>query len=718
MGIDLKLPRVERSPQGAGFDLRAITGLLRRQARLIIATVLTIVALAIVATLAVDPRYTATSLIFVDPSDKNLLDPTAGAASSGSDSPRVDSEVEILRSDAVLMAVIASQNLVADPEFGVRLGWREKLKGFLRIGRVELPTGQEALGVVRSRLSKALSVQRRGDTYLISVQVTTRSPEKSAALANAISDAYIQLQIQSKVDSTQAAQAAVQRQIEKTRAAVVAAEQEFTTYISSNIDKLAALPGGAALAQKRDALNSLTERSQQASSQAEALQSSIQQRNWNALSKQLENDAAAELLRQREVLAASLNQTASGSPQETSLKAKLSEVEASLVSTAETEIGQLQNTVAASQGQLTETRQELTAAVTKASLPPDILAQIYELQQDSRNTTANYQSLLARLQNLETQSTLQVADSRIVSSALIPTAASFPRIPLILTLATVLALAGGVLLAFLFENHVGGFTSEEQVEAVTGLSTVTSVPALPGSGRGAAMTDQFVEKPLSRFAESIRRIRAMLDRLMPAKDETSHPTGKVLLVASALPNEGKTTIALSLARAYAQAGQNVLLVDCDLRKPTVHRYLKTEASSGLIDYLSGKIPADRLADITTQDSATSLLALVGTRGATIPTDELLSTKIFAKLIASARKQFDVVVLDSPPLEILVDGSYLVDFADAVAFVVKWAHTPQRAVLNGLHKLSFGRSLNKPTLIVMSQERRGESHGESAYYSDY
>ena len=210
---------------------------------------------------------------------------------------------------------------------------------------------------------------------------------------------------------------------------------------------------------------------------------------------------------------------------------------------------------------------------------------------------------------------------------MIPTAASFPRIPLILTLATVLALVGGVLLAFLFENHVGGFTSEEQVEAVTGLSTVTSVPALPGSGRGAAMTDQFVEKPLSRFAESIRRIRAMLDRLMPAKDETSHPTGKVLLVASALPNEGKTTIALSLARAYAQAGQNVLLVDCDLRKPTVHRYLKTEASSGLIDYLSGKIPADRLADITTQDSATSLLALVGTRGATIPTDELLSSKI-------------------------------------------------------------------------------------------
>ena len=89
----------------------------------------------------------------------------------------------------------------------------------------------------------------------------------------------------------------------------MAAEQEFTTYISSNIDKLAALPGGAALAQKRDALNSLTERSQQASSQAEALQSSIQQRNWNALSKQLENDAAAELLRQREGLAASLNQT-------------------------------------------------------------------------------------------------------------------------------------------------------------------------------------------------------------------------------------------------------------------------------------------------------------------------------------------------------------------------------------------------------------------------
>ena len=93
MGIDLKLPRVERSPQGAGFDLRAITGLLRRQARLIIATVLTIVALAIVATLAVDPRYTATSLIFVDPSDKifstrqqapQAADPTVRASTARS----------------------------------------------------------------------------------------------------------------------------------------------------------------------------------------------------------------------------------------------------------------------------------------------------------------------------------------------------------------------------------------------------------------------------------------------------------------------------------------------------------------------------------------------------------------------------------------------------------------------------------------------------------
>lgn len=152
------------------IDLRGIFGLLRRQFRLITVTFIAVVAIAAIVVFSLTPIYSSSALILVDPSRKNLLDPEAQMAGTSADSARIDSEVEILRSDNVLLKVIQAENLAADPELGVSLPLRTRILTFLHLAEPTLPTGEEALNQALSNLRDSVSVQRRGLTYLISIQ--------------------------------------------------------------------------------------------------------------------------------------------------------------------------------------------------------------------------------------------------------------------------------------------------------------------------------------------------------------------------------------------------------------------------------------------------------------------------------------------------------------------------------------------------------------------
>jgi len=174
------------------IDLRGILRLLRRQARLIALTVLIGVLGATIIVFSLTPIYSASTLIMVDPSNKNLLDPSAPLLSSSAENARIDSEVEIMRSDNILLKVISDQTLLTDDEFGVSLGLSDRILSFLRLATPDLPTGEEALNQSLSKLAGAVSVQRRGLTYLISLQVRSRDPAKAAELANATANIYIQ----------------------------------------------------------------------------------------------------------------------------------------------------------------------------------------------------------------------------------------------------------------------------------------------------------------------------------------------------------------------------------------------------------------------------------------------------------------------------------------------------------------------------------------------
>jgi capsular exopolysaccharide synthesis family protein len=234
-----------------------------------------------------------------------------------------------------------------------------------------------------------------------------------------------------------------------------------------------------------------------------------------------------------------------------------------------------------------------------------------------------------------------------------------------------------------------------------------------------SLADITLTSPLSAFAESVRRIRAAADQSMArTREGRLAARGNVLLVTSAAPNEGKSTTSLALARAYALAGKTVLLVDCDLRKPSLHQHLGQESTAGLIDYLRQADDSVPLGSVVGMDAKSGIGVLLGSRRSSTATDQLLAGPAFGRLVEAAVKAFDVVILDTPPVGPVVDGLYLAQYADALIFVVRWATTSQAEVRSALRTLSDAKRENAEIIAVLAQSARKADAYYGRYYGYY
>ena len=696
---------------GDVIDLRSILGLLRRRLWLIVLVVILALGAAGVALLVLKPVYTATALVLVDPSKKNLLDPDSQLASSSTDSLRVDSEVELVKSETVLLAVARELNLAEDPEFGLKLGMRDMLLAFFRIAEPALPSGDDALKTIVDNLRDAVSVQRKGLTYLISVNAQSGRPDFAAKIANAVARNYIKQQLDAKVASTMASRDVIQARIADASAAVATSENAFDNFVDENLDRISEATGRSDFASIRTEIEQVTSRRAEDTAIADSAQKSLDQRDWAALADSLKDEAVANLERQRAALADQLAGAAAGSTSAVDLRQSLAGIEAQLKTAASSAVTALRSETAGAQQRASELRTKLRDSILSSDLPPGILTSIYELQQNGEIARTSYQTLLTRQSDLDTQAFLQVPDSRVAAEAVPPSTPSFPNPRVILLLAAFVGAALGVGLALLIENFVGGFTSEPQAESILKVPVVTATPRQRLQKRNGVETlsvaDALVLSPLSVYAESIRRIRVGIDQAI----RRAHPQapdaarqGIVIVVSSAAPNEGKTTMSLSLARAYALSGLSTLLVDCDLRKPSVHKQLGMEASEGLLEYLVGSDQASfDLKSIMTVDSGSGAQIVLGSRRSDIATDQLIAGKTLTRLIDAARKNFDVVVLDTPPVGPVVDGLYLAAMADAILFVVKWSATPQQEVRAAVSALVAAKSETTPMLVALNQQ---------------
>ena len=702
------------------IDLMSLIDTLRRQARLIGLTIAAVLGLAVIYLLAVTPTYTAAALVEVDPAPRGLLDQDGNTPLNPSfANARVESEVELLRSDAVALRVIRDRNLVQDPEFGVNLGLIGKLKSALGLEAGQSKTPQQQLRDLIERFRKATTIRRKGQTFLISVAVTSRDPAHAAELANALSNAYIAHQVEAKIESSLAARDTLKRQAEALRQELVKAEQALDDFIARNLARIQQETGRTDIARIETLLEQIRESRLQNEMRINAAQDNLAARNWSALAQTLEDDVLRELARQQESIRARLGTLDENAPERSDLQQQIAALDARLEQQSRQTIEQLRGGLGDLSRQEQEARQQLRDTLLSGQLPPDLLTRLFEIQQDAANARSQYQTLLGRLRDIETQAGLQIAHSRLVSEALPPTKPSFPRKGLILALAALLGLALGIFFAVLREFFIGGFTSDEQLQEALGAASGTSIPMVPQLSREEiSPADKIVNAPLSAYSEATRRLRAMIDQnhaAIRAQDPQRDPT-PVILVTSSLPGEGKTTTALALARAYSQAGKSVVLLDADLRKPRLHLFVGEEPSSGFLEYLFDEQGENvTMKHFLSKDPMTGATLALGRTRSAIPTDQLILSERFVSVINAARETFDVVILDSPPMLPVIDATYLARYADIIVVLARWASTGQQELRGASRLLRDALRPGARIISVLSHKEEKQPRGYSSHY---
>ncbi|HEX8374056.1 MAG TPA: CpsD/CapB family tyrosine-protein kinase, partial [Geminicoccaceae bacterium] len=262
-------------------------------------------------------------------------------------------------------------------------------------------------------------------------------------------------------------------------------------------------------------------------------------------------------------------------------------------------------------------------------------------------------------------------------------------------------------LALLAEALRNGFRSGEEIEAELGVPTLGLVPQTRRPVEAA------LRQPRAAFTESVRAMYVAL-AADPGAAASGLNGGRVLAVTSALPGEGKTTIATALACVLAADGHDVLLVDADLRRPSAHRALGLSAARGLTDVLSGDADLDAM--LLGEPGSRLRVLPAGTRQAS-PVGLLASAEA-AGLIAELRRRFDVVILDTPPLLPVADARVLARLADEVVLVLRWGRTRRSAARLALRHLVESGATVAGVLISRVDPRRHATYGygDAAAYS--
>jgi receptor protein-tyrosine kinase len=213
---------------------------------------------------------------------------------------------------------------------------------------------------------------------------------------------------------------------------------------------------------------------------------------------------------------------------------------------------------------------------------------------------------------------------------------------------------------------------------------------------------------LASSSESIRLLRLRVEKIMTEEEK------KILLISSAIPGEGKTTMSVNLAISMAQRGRRVLLIDCDLRNPSVAKSLQLDAKYSLSDYLQGQVTVK---DIICPTEVENLFVIPG--GGDASDMELITEGLGVAMVQAARNMYDFVILDTPPCSMLADAGEVAELADAGLLVVRQDFASRDQILDGVQRLGdadlpmIGWILNHAQRSLSSRDDYG--YGYSGIY---
>ena len=537
------------------------------------------------------------------------------------------------------------------------------------------PTAAERLNAAVEQYRRNLSVFTDGRSYIVNVSFEAPDPALAARIVNRHVELYIQAQRQSKDQALISATHWVNKEVGDLAERLRASEAAVQAYRERH--RLFA-PGGTPISQQQLAdINGELARARADLAQREArLRQAKDARASGALTEVVTSDTISRL-REQEVITSRVVAEAAGDlgphhPKLEALRAELADVQDAISREKGKIVGSLAGEAASAREREAELRRIVAELEDQMGAREREEAGARALEREANALRALYEALLSRQKQVATQVGIQQPDAQVASAASLPLHPSFPDRKLLLAVGLVGALSSAAGIALLLERRRNGFGSLDTVEAVTGLRGIVALPGVRrrSGDRAMVLPDQVATRPRSAAAEAVRTLRQLLsmrNRSLP----------HVLAVTSCLPGEGKTSVALALARSLAASGHNVLLIEADLRRRTLARRLGNgrRGTAGIVGVLEGRVPIDAA---IFRDPATPLRILAAEHEAEAPQD-LLASDRFARVITAASEEYDHVIVDTPPVGAVSDALLVARVVEVTLLVVRAESTPRDCV---------------------------------------
>ena len=707
-GALIEHPALERfaPPPVETTTILGMGALLWRRRWIICAAILAAMVLAVLIGKLLTPKYTADGAVVVAtrkmsiPELENLVTPTG-------DQALVRSEMAVVSSRQVLTAVADQLHLDQVPEFNPRLKpkdtslWAEInpipfVQGLMRGHQPVVGDEQAAIhDDVLNTLAKNLDLVNDGRDYVINITYKSETPEIASKVVNTIISTYLDQYASENQAATVEANQSLDARGEELHRQMQAAEQKVQDF--TNKTGLLVTPQGTIAGQAVADLNSqlTTARADRAAAEAKYNQALDAKQSGIAANTDVLASPVIQQLRSQEAEAAR-NQADLSSrvgPNHPDMKAANRQV-AGIRSAISLEINKV---VSSLKGQVDVTRAreqslmqqiaDLNGKATSSSAAQDTLTR---LNDDATSRRKVYDEFMVRVAQTAKPQDHQQANARMISAAIVPLHPSSPKITLMALLAGfaggLIAIAGSILYAQM--DH--GFETLEQVRTVTGLPGLAAIPLVRNLGRKRLPHRYVVDNPTSPVAETLRAFRAKLRWASEGRPL------KTILVSSAVPAEGKTSFALSFARLAARDGCRVLLIECDFRRPTLESVLPSPVRPGQPSFLD---------DPTSWRDWVGVDGLTGLNYLTASEDSnrlapMLEADGMGAILRDARREYDYIVIDSPPIMRVPDGMLLARSVDAVALIVSWKRTRQTMVREALRRLALDPDM--PTGIILTK----------------
>ena len=661
----------------------------------------------------ITPIYTATVRLQVENRPLKVMDGQIEPMEIGQDYLRT--QVQLLQGMAIAERVASAAKLADDPDFFKprQFSIVEAVKSFL--GGAAAQSQQEPDRAALERISAWIvrgnqSVRVVSGSRLVDISYSDPSPARAQMIANAYADAFIASNIDKRFQANIYAKAFLEDQVaqlklrlEEAEKAVIAFAEKEEFVITGDKASIAE----SNLAAANTALGALISdriKAEQLWRQVEKVDAiNIPQLLLNPVIQSLRSARSTVETEYRE----KLETYKPAHPIMLQLTNRMKEIDRQIT----TEIKTIKDSHKAAHEQAFKQESEMRARIEALRIETLDLQrrsiQYNNLKREANTIRTLYEGLMQRHKEVDVAGGMGANNIFVVDRANYPGAPSFPDMRRALMMALMLGLGGGFGAAFLLERLNDSIRAPEEVERLSGLPTLG---VIPDTGRKSKAEVELLN-PRSSIAEAYRSLCTTL------QFATEEGLPRSLLVTSAVQGEGKSITSLAIARHYARMGMRVLIIDADMRNPSMHHKLGLDNSVGLSSYLSGEM----LPPQTFQATDVAELTFMATGPLPANAADLLAGPRLHSLLSVGMETFDLIVIDCPPVMGLADAPLLSNAAAATLFVVG-AGRPRAAQVRGaLKRLQFTRSPMIGTVLTRFDARNtsygyeyGYGYGEDAY----